>query len=368
MFSSSSASSSSHFDSLYASTRSLLTGEPREQSVGEQLEEECCEGCPKLTYKQRLVGFVACFGIGMLIEFGSFFRIVQLIKGNPKPFVRIVYTVAVHFVVALQAICYTLGNIIAICSSFFLSGPWNQVKRMFAPTRAIATAIYLTSIFATLFCAYYPNIPARAGLIVLLLEGEDEEESLSSGETLTPRARRRVAVESEEAEGAEEQEPKAVEKKSKTKDPSYVPTHGTFYLHDDRAKTAKPVPRRKRETAGDSDVWLHDKYLELVASEDGRSAEPQRHKKPQQSRQQQGTTRSKRRHRKPPQTALNPSAEAFTPESLDIALKKLQEDDDEEEYVAKPLAPKKSYSAMRASYINPNATPFEASKLPTTTI
>jgi len=63
-----------------------------------------------------------------LIEFGSFFRIVELIEGNPKPF----------------AIMYSFGNIISICSSFFLAGPYTQLKKMFAPTRAIATIIYLT--------------------------------------------------------------------------------------------------------------------------------------------------------------------------------------------------------------------------------
>ena len=33
------------FDNLMASTRSLLTGEPRPQTVAEQVEEECCKAC-----------------------------------------------------------------------------------------------------------------------------------------------------------------------------------------------------------------------------------------------------------------------------------------------------------------------------------
>mmetsp|Transcript_15623 Transcript_15623/g.19063 ORF Transcript_15623/g.19063 Transcript_15623/m.19063 type:complete len:129 (-) Transcript_15623:299-685(-) len=123
-------------ENLYSSTRSLLTGEPAtERSVAQQIEDEVCEGCPQLTYKQRIIGFVCCFSLGILIEFGSFFRIVELIEGNPKPF----------------AIMYSFGNIISICSSFFLAGPYTQLKKMFAPTRAIATIIYLTSIVATLF-------------------------------------------------------------------------------------------------------------------------------------------------------------------------------------------------------------------------
>ncbi|KAJ1454349.1 Got1/Sft2-like family-domain-containing protein [Pelagophyceae sp. CCMP2097] len=140
--------------SLYAATRSLITGEPRPRTVAEQVEEGCCEGCPKLTYQQRLIGFCLCFALGILIELGSFFRIVELIGGNPKPF----------------AVCYTVGNVVAICASFFLSGPWTQAKKMCHPTRAAATATYLVAIVATLVVALIPgDVPARGFIIVVLV-------------------------------------------------------------------------------------------------------------------------------------------------------------------------------------------------------
>lgn len=142
---------SSSLDNLYSSTRSLLGVDP---PLEPSIEDECCEACPKLTYRQRLVGFAVCFGLGILVELGSFFRLVELIEGNPRPF----------------AVCYSLGNIIAICSSFFLAGPWNQAKKMFAQTRIVATVTYLTAIIATLFCAYYDgDLPGRAAIIVFLI-------------------------------------------------------------------------------------------------------------------------------------------------------------------------------------------------------
>lgn len=130
-----------------------MTGEPRERTVVEQAEEACCACCPKLSWRQRLIGFGFCFCLGIVIELGSFMRLVELVQGNPKPF----------------AVCYTLGNIVSICSSFFLAGPQKQLKSMLKPTRIICTVTYLVAIAATLFCAFYPHIPMRAGLIMILI-------------------------------------------------------------------------------------------------------------------------------------------------------------------------------------------------------
>jgi len=47
-----------------------------------------------------------------------------------------------------------------VCSTFFLMGPWNQLKRMFAETRIIATIIVLVCIvmaFLT-FCSLLLNV------------------------------------------------------------------------------------------------------------------------------------------------------------------------------------------------------------------
>ncbi|NWR48291.1 SFT2B protein, partial [Regulus satrapa] len=46
----------------------------------------------------------------------------------------------------LFAVFYTLGNIASIGSTLFLMGPMKQLKRMFEPTRLIATVVMLVSI------------------------------------------------------------------------------------------------------------------------------------------------------------------------------------------------------------------------------
>lgn len=109
------------------------------QSV--DLEEQMCQYCPSLTWQQRITGCITCILIGFLLSLGSTFRLVQLLKGNPEPF----------------AIMYTLGNIIGMCSTCFLYGPWSQVKQMFAPTRVVATGAYFLFMGITLLFAFYPG-------------------------------------------------------------------------------------------------------------------------------------------------------------------------------------------------------------------
>lgn len=53
----------------------------------------------------------------------------------------------------LFAVFYTLGNVVSLASTCFLMGPFNQIKKMFAPTRAIATVVVLVSFGLTLFAA-----------------------------------------------------------------------------------------------------------------------------------------------------------------------------------------------------------------------
>ncbi len=65
---------------------------------------------------------------------------------------------------------FSLGSVLSICSSFFLTGPWKQLKKMFAPARAVATVIYLVTLALTLFVALspYASVPGR-GIILLVL-------------------------------------------------------------------------------------------------------------------------------------------------------------------------------------------------------
>lgn len=81
-------------------------------------------------------------------------RVALLIRGDPRPF----------------ALYFTLGSLLSICSSFFLTGPWKQVKKMFSPVRAVATGMYLTTLALTLFVALspYASVPGR-GIMLLCL-------------------------------------------------------------------------------------------------------------------------------------------------------------------------------------------------------
>ena len=91
--------------------------------------------------------------IGFLLTIGSLVRLKALLHGDPAPFV----------------IYFTFGNLCAIASCFFLSGPKSHCKKMIDPTRRIATAFYLITIFFTFFVVFYEKIPddGRVGIIIL---------------------------------------------------------------------------------------------------------------------------------------------------------------------------------------------------------
>nr|XP_033793184.1 vesicle transport protein SFT2A isoform X1 [Geotrypetes seraphini] len=53
------------------------------------------------------------------------------------------------------ALFYTLGNIAALASTCFLMGPLKQLKKMFEPTRLIATVVMLLCMVCTLCAALW---------------------------------------------------------------------------------------------------------------------------------------------------------------------------------------------------------------------
>jgi len=97
---------------------------------------------PDLTLQERLGGCLGCMLLGYVLSLGSFFRMKDVLRGrNPTPFVA--YT--------------TLGNIISLSGSFFLTGPRAQMRRMFHSSRRVATIMYLGSLFVTLLvCLVLP--------------------------------------------------------------------------------------------------------------------------------------------------------------------------------------------------------------------
>eukprot|EP00002_Diphylleia_rotans_P004938 TRINITY_DN1387_c0_g1_i1.p1 TRINITY_DN1387_c0_g1~~TRINITY_DN1387_c0_g1_i1.p1 ORF type:complete len:153 (-),score=36.76 TRINITY_DN1387_c0_g1_i1:234-692(-) len=100
-----------------------------EPTVTEELDD-----CVTLSFQTRMICFTGCFTLGIIISFMAFINFADLTK---------------------FAVFYSIGNIMALCSTMFLMGPWKQVKKMFDPDRVIATSVYLVTIFLTLFFALY---------------------------------------------------------------------------------------------------------------------------------------------------------------------------------------------------------------------
>ncbi|KAM8851651.1 vesicle transport protein SFT2A [Synchiropus picturatus] len=90
-----------------------------------------------LSYSTRVKWFVICFAAGILCSIlGS--ALLFLPNG-----------------IKLFAVFYTLGNIAALSSTCFLMGPLKQLKRMFEPTRLIATIVMLLCLILTLCSVFW---------------------------------------------------------------------------------------------------------------------------------------------------------------------------------------------------------------------
>jgi len=100
-----------------------------------------------------MIGFGFCFGAGYLISFASFTFFVELLEGNPLPFVYV----------------YTIGNILALSSSMFLVGPKRQFKNMFDDKRKWTTITYLTCLVLTLIICFVPGMDDLTRLLILVL-------------------------------------------------------------------------------------------------------------------------------------------------------------------------------------------------------
>uniref|UniRef100_A0A8C0HB39 Vesicle transport protein n=1 Tax=Chelonoidis abingdonii TaxID=106734 RepID=A0A8C0HB39_CHEAB len=108
----------------------VLNGQDAEEQGG--LSEVTIDAT-SLSWGTRVKGFIACFALGVLCSVLGTCLLWVPRKG-----------------LVLFAVFYTLGNIASLGSTFFLMGPVRQLKRMFEPTRLIATICTLTNI-----CAHY---------------------------------------------------------------------------------------------------------------------------------------------------------------------------------------------------------------------
>ena len=88
------------------------------------------------------------------MTFLSFRLFIQLVLGNPAPFVFL----------------YTSGNIVSIASSIFLSGPTRQLRLMFDEKRYVTTVTYLIALCVSIVVCFIPMATGlKIGLLVLLL-------------------------------------------------------------------------------------------------------------------------------------------------------------------------------------------------------
>jgi hypothetical protein len=111
---------------------------------------------PSLSFRERLLGCATCMVCGYILSFGSFMRMKDLLTGNPVPLV----------------VNVTIGNIIALTGTCFLTGPKSQLDRMFHKKRKTASVFYLGSLGVTLFLLLLPHFPLRGLLLFLLMIGQ----------------------------------------------------------------------------------------------------------------------------------------------------------------------------------------------------
>ena len=113
-----------------------------------------CENLvPQLSLKERLLGCGTCMLCGYLLGFGSFMRMKSLLSGDPVPLV----------------VTVTLGNILSLCGTCFLTGPQQQARRMFHESRRVASMIYLGGMAVTLLLLMMPPFTTRGFLLFLLV-------------------------------------------------------------------------------------------------------------------------------------------------------------------------------------------------------
>ena len=93
---------------------------------------------PSLSFKERLIGFIICFLLGLIFQIMSMGSLVGVLLGRANKF----------------AFLYTSGNIVSIFGTFFLVGPQRQFKNMSDPHRRNSSLIFLGSIVLTLISVY----------------------------------------------------------------------------------------------------------------------------------------------------------------------------------------------------------------------
>ncbi|CAJ1415794.1 unnamed protein product, partial [Effrenium voratum] len=93
--------------------------------------------CPSLTIRQRVIGWLCCLGLGLLLEFSGFGRGIKAMAHGEAAAARF-------------AALYSLGNVLALLGTFFLAGPMRQMRRMGREKRWAVSLCFLVSMVLTL--------------------------------------------------------------------------------------------------------------------------------------------------------------------------------------------------------------------------
>ncbi|CAF0968619.1 unnamed protein product [Adineta ricciae] len=99
-----------------------------------------------LSWDTRIKAFGICLLVAVLLGIGSV--IIYFLGGNLTGF----------------AVLYTFAVIAGVASTIFLMGPMNQLKKMFDPSRLIATLVFIGSVIMTLVSA----LALKIGVLVLI--------------------------------------------------------------------------------------------------------------------------------------------------------------------------------------------------------
>eukprot|EP00929_Paragymnodinium_shiwhaense_P061553 TRINITY_DN30747_c0_g1_i1.p1 TRINITY_DN30747_c0_g1~~TRINITY_DN30747_c0_g1_i1.p1 ORF type:complete len:235 (+),score=38.91 TRINITY_DN30747_c0_g1_i1:76-780(+) len=134
-------------------TASLLRSMTPSFLYNEEEEDAETTCCPTLGWRERVFGCVCCIGMGQVLQFFSLGSVMGVLVGHPGRFASL----------------YSMGNMMMVTSSFFLSGPSNQCKKIRAKNRLPTFCVFISAMFLTLFVVFGEPFFGRALVILLLV-------------------------------------------------------------------------------------------------------------------------------------------------------------------------------------------------------
>jgi hypothetical protein len=178
----------------------------------ENSESDEASLCPSMSLPQRLFGCALCLVVGWILSFGAFQRIILLIQGmsfscffffmcypfyysflciyaffffqwNRKRFQFPFYLLEIRKKKIFCNLCdfsptgnprpfvvfFSLGVILNLLSSLFITGPQKQLTQMFDEKRRYATLTLVSSLGLTFYIATLTKLPGQAEVLMLLL-------------------------------------------------------------------------------------------------------------------------------------------------------------------------------------------------------